>query len=89
MKQPTRKRRPIPKIAFRAIWDANRRRYVAVDDDGALLGLSPDKNLAMGIAHTAALNAARDRVAAVSVMVEDDRGKFKTWESFAPGKAHG
>lgn len=82
-------RTKVRKAAFRVMWDDARRRYIALDDTGVLLGLSDVKGLAMGIARTAAMNAARERRALVSVYVEDDQGNVKRHWSFAPlGRGH-
>jgi hypothetical protein len=70
-------------------WDPDRRRFIALDDSGVLLGLSRLKGLATGIARTAAMNAANDRRIAISILVEDDNGKMKKQWTFAPsGKGH-
>ena len=80
----------VPKAAFRVMWDDARRRYIALDDSGVLLGLSPTKGVAMGIARTAAIDAARDRSKTISVLVEDDGGKFlKQWTFAPPARGHG
>jgi hypothetical protein len=92
MPAKTRKprRRTIPRVTFEVKWDPGRQRYIAMDDGGVLLGMSAVKGLALGIARTGAMKAAKQHRAAVSVMVEDDFGKFqKQWTFAPPGKGHG
>ena len=70
-----------------AKWDEERRQYVALSDDGTLLGMSHMKGLAVGLARTAALHAARERRVRITVMAEDDDGKLrKQWTFAPPGK---
>jgi hypothetical protein len=83
-KSPQATRRKVPKIMFSVRWDPTRRRYVAEDDGGSLLGLSQTKGIAMGTARTAAINAAKERRATVSVLVENDGGKMVKQWTFAP-----
>jgi hypothetical protein len=72
-----------------AKWDEERRQYVALSDDGALLGMSHLKGLAIGLARTAALDASRERHIRITVMAEDDDGKLrKHWTFTPPGKGH-
>ena len=89
-KPPAPRRRKIPKVAYVVNWDPVRSRFVALDDGGAVLGLSHMKGAAIDIARIAAMKAAKQQRAAVSVMVEDDYGKLKKQWTFAPpGKGHG
>jgi len=76
--------RNVKQIAFAAKWDPARRQYVALDDNGGLLGMSRLKGLAMGIARSAAVNAAKERGVKITVMVEDDSGTFRKQWTFAP-----
>jgi hypothetical protein len=70
-----------------AKWDKERRQYVALSDDGTLLGMSHMKGLAIGLARTAALDAVRERRVKITVMAEDDDGKLrKQWTFAPPGK---
>jgi hypothetical protein len=70
-----------------AKWDEERRQYVALSDDGTLLGMSHVKGLAIGVARTAALDAVRERRVKITVMAEDDDGKLrKQWTFAPPGK---
>jgi hypothetical protein len=76
-------------ITYQVKWDSERRRFLALDDSLALIGLSPAKGLAIGIAKTAAIDAARTRRAKVTLMVEDYDGKLRKHWTFAPlGKGH-
>jgi hypothetical protein len=79
----------VPKIAYVTKWDPDRRRFIALDDTGILLGLSHTQGLAMGIPRAAAIDAARVKDAQVSVVVEDENGKRKKQWTFAPPKKHG
>jgi hypothetical protein len=70
-----------------AKWDEERRQYVALSDDGTLLGMSHVKGLPIGVARTAALDAVRERRVKITVMAEDDDGKLrKQWTFAPPGK---
>ena len=81
-------RRKVPKITYVTKWDPDRRRFIALDDTGILLGLSQTQGLAMGIARTAAINAARVKGDQVTVVVEDDKGKRTKQWTFAPPNKH-
>lgn len=78
---PPPKRKP---TVYVAKWSEEHRQYVALSDDGTLLGMSHTKGLAMGIARSAALDATRERRVRITVMVEDDNGKLKKQWTFAP-----
>ena len=71
-------------VIYAAKWDTTRRLFVALDDSGTLLGTSEMKGLAMGIARTAAIDAARERKIKITVMVEDDGGTLRKQWTFAP-----
>jgi hypothetical protein len=80
--------RKVPKITYVIKWDPDRRRFIALDDASALLGLSQTQGVAIGVARTAAINAARLQGAQVSVVVEDENGKRKKQWTFAPPNKH-
>ena len=70
-------------------WDTTRRRFIALDERGILLGLSEVQGLAMGIARTAAMKTVRAAMVLVSVVVEESNGKVrKQWTFTPPGKGH-
>jgi hypothetical protein len=77
-----------PNVVFVTKWDADRRRFVALDDAGVLLGLSPTQGVAMGIARTAAIKEAEVRRCRITVVVEDENGKRKKHWTFAPPSKH-
>jgi hypothetical protein len=77
-------RRNANQVIYTAEWDPTHRRFVAFDDSGTLLGMSDTKGLVMGIARTAAINAARERKIKITVMVEDDAGTLRKQWTFAP-----
>ena len=81
---PAAKRGKAPMVSFVTKWDALRRRYIALDDSGVLLGMSHTKGLAMGIARTAAINGAKERGTKITVMAEGDDEKLKKQWTFAP-----
>jgi hypothetical protein len=71
-------------VIYAAKWDPTRRLFVALDDSGTLLGMSEMKGLAMGIARTAAISAAKKRKIKITVIVEDDGGTLTKQWTFAP-----
>ena len=71
-------------VTYVAKWDPARRQYVALDDSGALIGMSDVKGAAMGIVRAAAIDAAKARDIKITVMVEDDTGTLKKQWTFAP-----
>ena len=78
-----RVRRSPRAIKFVVLWDDARQKFVALDDAKGLLGTSPMKAHAIGIARTGAMNAARSRAVQVAVMVETD-GKQREEYVFEP-----
>jgi hypothetical protein len=80
----------VRKVAYTVKWDSTRRRFIALDDTGTLLGLSEVQGLAMGIARAAAMKGVRVARVRISVMIEDDQGNLrKQWIFAPPGKGHG
>lgn len=79
------KRKPrIRDRVFRVYLDKRRNRFVAVDDNGDLLGVSTDKDNAIGSAVREANMASRAGYQVI-VMVENSNGSFKK-EYVAAGK---
>ena len=89
-KSAPRRRPTVRKVAYTVKWDSTRRRFIALDDTGTLLGLSEVQGLAMGIARAAAMKGVRVARVRISVMIEDDQGNLrKQWIFAPPGKGHG
>jgi hypothetical protein len=67
---------PPPRI-FTVEWDAGRRKFVALDDGRALLGMSADRASAIGSAIRGANSACRiNGCVAVKVLLQN--GKYRT-----------
>ena len=66
----------VPERIFRVAWSAVRRRFVATDEEGNDLGVSVDRENAIGSAVREAGRASRDGCRVV-VMVEQQNGKLR------------
>lgn len=72
----TRTARRAPRV-FTVQWSDQRRRYIAADDEGNDLGVSPDLNNAIGSAVREA-NQASKAGCRVTVKVQQGNGSLKT-----------
>jgi hypothetical protein len=68
--------RKAPRV-FTVAWSDSRRRYIAADENGDDLGVSPDLNNAIGSAVREANLASKDGCR-VTVKVQQGNGKLKT-----------
>lgn len=75
-----------PNRTFKVYLDHDRNRFVAVDDNGDLLGVSPNKNNAIGSAVRDAVLASKEGCRVI-VMVEKQDGSFGKEFVASPPKA--
>jgi hypothetical protein len=74
----------VPTLMFRVLWDGDRRKYVALDTAGTLLGEFDDIAQAIGRAHLRAITASESGVRVVVVVQGADGRMRHDWTAEPP-----
>jgi hypothetical protein len=71
-----KRRTKVPSVTYLVKFDPTRRKFVALDEEGNLLGTDLNKSRTIGSAYREAMRVSKDG-AQVTVMVEDEKRRRK------------
>lgn len=67
----------VPNVTYVVRFDPTRGKFIALDEEGNLLGVDLSRNMTIGSAYGAAIRASLKDGVRVTIMVEDEKGRRK------------